>query len=128
MKIISTLFLLQEAMAKDILERSTEPDLNLKSYLADAYLHPIFQTFEIEETELVAVRVDKQQTHVAIPEASEPSSPSPANYVHHPPSPPQYVYQPPSPPHYGYNQSSSPPHYGYNLSSPPCYYYHNDEH
>lgn len=113
-------------MAKDILERSTEPDLNLKAYLADAYLHPIFRTFEEEESEMVQVRVDKHQTHIASPVASELSSPSPANYVHHPPSLSEYVYQPTSPPHHVYDQSF-PHHYGYNSSSPPHYFYHNEE-
>ncbi|OIW10704.1 hypothetical protein TanjilG_16076 [Lupinus angustifolius] len=55
---------LEEAMAKDLLEKNTEPDLNIKAYLADAYLHPIFQSFEKEEQELVEVRVDKQQTQL----------------------------------------------------------------
>ncbi|XP_048320085.2 CSC1-like protein At1g32090 [Ziziphus jujuba] len=117
---------LEEAMAKDILERSTEPDLNLKAYLADAYLHPIFQTFEVEESEMVQVRVDKHQTHVASPVAREHGSSSPANYVHHPASPPEYVYQTASPPRYVYNPSS-PPHYGYNSFNPPHYFYHNEE-
>ncbi|MBA0689517.1 hypothetical protein Goari_007243, partial [Gossypium aridum] len=48
---------LEEAMAKDLLDRTTEPDINLKAFLADAYLHPIFRSFE--EEELVEIRVDK---------------------------------------------------------------------
>ncbi|KAG2680434.1 hypothetical protein I3760_11G099000 [Carya illinoinensis] len=113
---------LEEAMAKDILERSTEPDLNIKAYLADAYLHPIFQSFE-EEEELVEVRVDKHQTRRVSPPVSEPSSPSPPHYVYHPPSPPHYVAHPSSPPQYVY-QPSSPPQYIYHPSSPPRYAYH----
>ncbi|KAL8167195.1 hypothetical protein V2J09_008694 [Rumex salicifolius] len=34
---------LQEAMRKDTLERVKEPSLNLKSYLQDAYVHPVFK-------------------------------------------------------------------------------------
>ncbi|XP_057977585.1 CSC1-like protein At1g32090 [Malania oleifera] len=60
---------LEEAMAKDTMERTTEPDLNLKAYLADAYLHPIFKSFE--EAELSEIRVDKHQYHVTSPSASE---------------------------------------------------------
>ena len=30
-------------MAKDTLERATEPNLNLKYYLKDTYLHPVFK-------------------------------------------------------------------------------------
>lgn len=109
-------------MAKDLLERTTEPDLNIKAYLADAYLHPIFRSFE-EEEELVEVRVDKHQTRRVSPPVSEPSSPSPPCYVYHPPSPPHYVAHPSSPPQYVY-QPSSPPQYIYQPSSPPRYAYH----
>jgi hypothetical protein len=108
---------LEEAMAKDLLERTTEPDLNLKSYLADAYLHPIFRSFE-EEEELVEVRVDKHQTHGVAPSTSELSSPYPPHEVHHSPSPPHYVNYPSSPPQYVY-QPSSPPHYVYHYEVEP---------
>ncbi|CAM8998007.1 unnamed protein product [Rhodiola kirilowii] len=36
-------FPLQDAMVKDTLERATEPNLNLKKYLQDAYVHPVFK-------------------------------------------------------------------------------------
>ncbi|KAH9785961.1 CSC1-like protein [Citrus sinensis] len=36
-------FPLQEAMVKDTLERATEPNLNLRTYLQDAYVHPVFK-------------------------------------------------------------------------------------
>ncbi|KAI3449602.1 hypothetical protein Pfo_006267 [Paulownia fortunei] len=42
-------FPLQETMIKDTLERATEPNLNLKAYLQDAYLHPVFRSIEIEK-------------------------------------------------------------------------------
>lgn len=113
---------LEDAMAKDVLERTTEPSLNLKAYLADAYLHPIFHSFR-EEEELTEVRVDKHQTNTVSHEESELSSPSPPRYVHHPSSPPSYVYQPPSPPHY-VERPSSPPQYVYDPSFPPHYAYH----
>lgn len=77
----------QEAMEKDNMEKTSEPDLNLRSYLADAYLHPIFRSFEDVETQ--EVRVDKNQTHFSSPTSTETSSPSPPpQYV----SSPQYVY------------------------------------
>ncbi|PWA88903.1 ERD (early-responsive to dehydration stress) family protein [Artemisia annua] len=41
-------FPLQDAMIKDTLERATEPQLDLKSYLKDAYMHPIFKGGEVE--------------------------------------------------------------------------------
>uniref|UniRef100_A0A0A9DT72 CSC1/OSCA1-like 7TM region domain-containing protein n=1 Tax=Arundo donax TaxID=35708 RepID=A0A0A9DT72_ARUDO len=34
---------LQEAMRKDTLERAREPNFDLKAYLANAYLHPVFK-------------------------------------------------------------------------------------
>ncbi|KAL1827383.1 hypothetical protein ACET3Z_005795 [Daucus carota] len=36
-------FPLQDAMIKDTLEKAREPDLNLKAFLEDAYIHPIFK-------------------------------------------------------------------------------------
>lgn len=114
------------------MERTAEPDLNMKSYLADAYLHPIFRSFEEEppfeeEQELVEVRVDKQQTRIATPITSELSSPSPPHYVHHTESLPQYSYYQSSPPQYVYN-SNSPPRYVYHSTSPPHYAYHSEDH
>ncbi|XP_021279288.1 CSC1-like protein At1g32090 [Herrania umbratica] len=117
---------LEEAMAKDIMDRTTEPDLNLKAFLADAYLHPIFQTFE--EEELVEVRVDKvrvdrQQSYADNAPTSDLSSPSPRHDVYHSTSPPHHSYQPTSPPQDVYYHGSTP-QYAYNLSSPPHYGYH----
>lgn len=73
-------------MAKDIAEQAAEPNLNLKAYLADAYLHPIFRSFGVEEEELVQVRIDKHQSHHAdhaspLGSGSEISSPSPSHNV-----------------------------------------------
>ncbi|XP_019188568.1 PREDICTED: CSC1-like protein At4g02900 [Ipomoea nil] len=36
-------FPLQEAKIKDTLEKATEPNLNLRIYLGDAYVHPVFK-------------------------------------------------------------------------------------
>ncbi|KAH9687212.1 CSC1-like protein [Citrus sinensis] len=122
---------IEEAMAKDRLDRTTEPEINLKAYLADAYLHPIFQSFE--EEELVEVRVDKQQVCTASPITSELSSPSPSQHVDHPTSRPQNVYRPTSPQHHVYHPSSPPQHvynptypsdYIFPPSSPSHYAYH----
>ncbi|XP_022145393.1 CSC1-like protein At1g32090 isoform X2 [Momordica charantia] len=103
---------LEEAMAKDTLERSTEPNLNVKAFLADAYLHPIFRSFE--EEELPEVKVEKQKSPIHEDSSvSELSSPSPPHTVHHhPQSPPHYIYHPPSPPHFVYPSHPSH-HYAY---------------
>ncbi|KAL5794670.1 hypothetical protein ACOSP7_003264 [Xanthoceras sorbifolium] len=114
---------LEEAMAKDIMEQTTEPDLNLKAYLADAYLHPIFHSFEEEELVEVKHRVDKHQAQTASPLTSEISSPSPSHHVYHPTSPPQHVYHPASPPQH-YYQPPTPPDYFFPPHSPSYYGYH----
>ncbi|KAL3827916.1 hypothetical protein ACJIZ3_016718 [Penstemon smallii] len=38
---------LQEAMKKDTEERATDPNLNLKAYLQDAYVHPVFKDIDM---------------------------------------------------------------------------------
>ena len=91
-------------MAKDLEERNSEPDLNLTAFLTDAYLHPIFHSFE--EVELTEVRVDKNQTHVPITSvdgnndhiptpSSETSSPSPPHHYtdHYEDQPPHTIQQ-----------------------------------
>lgn len=40
-------FVQQEAMMKDIVERTREPNLDLKGYLLNAYINPVFK--EVEE-------------------------------------------------------------------------------
>ncbi|ESQ29191.1 hypothetical protein EUTSA_v10023297mg [Eutrema salsugineum] len=40
---------LQEAMIKDTLERAKEPNLNLKVFLQNAYIHPVFKDEEYED-------------------------------------------------------------------------------
>ncbi|KAK9137168.1 hypothetical protein Sjap_007762 [Stephania japonica] len=42
-------FPLQEAMVRDTLERATDPNFNLKSYLQDAFIHPVFNGGEIDK-------------------------------------------------------------------------------
>ncbi|KAH1106618.1 hypothetical protein J1N35_010386 [Gossypium stocksii] len=113
---------LEEAMKKDIMDQTTEPDINLTTFLADAYLHPIFRSFEEEELVEVRVdkvRVDKNQSYSSNAQSQtsdDHSSPSPP---HHPTtSPPQDVYHHGFPPQYAYNFSSST-HYGYHYEAEP---------
>ncbi|KAK6164687.1 hypothetical protein DH2020_001551 [Rehmannia glutinosa] len=47
------LLVLPDTMVKDTLERATEPNLNLKAYLQDAYLHPVFKSVDIERPAVV---------------------------------------------------------------------------
>ncbi|XP_063949304.1 CSC1-like protein At4g02900 isoform X2 [Daucus carota subsp. sativus] len=43
-----TEFPLQDAMVKDTLEKATEPNFNLKAYLEEAYVHPLFKAAELD--------------------------------------------------------------------------------
>ncbi|CAM0958466.1 unnamed protein product [Alopecurus aequalis] len=40
---------IQEAMRKDILESAREPNFDLKSYLYNAYLHPVFKSDDVDK-------------------------------------------------------------------------------
>lgn len=73
-------FPLQDAMVKDTLERATEPNLNLKVYLQDAYVHPVFKEddFEtpptIDEEENSPLVPTKRSSHRGSKYASDASS------------------------------------------------------
>ncbi|PIN20127.1 hypothetical protein CDL12_07184 [Handroanthus impetiginosus] len=72
---------LEEAMTKDTQDRESGTDVTLKTYLANAYLHPIFRS--LEEAELAEVRVDKNEAHIANPSPVELKSSSPhCAYLH----------------------------------------------
>ncbi|MFQ6637772.1 hypothetical protein Gotur_013892 [Gossypium turneri] len=109
---------LEEAMAKDLLDRTTEPDINLKAFLADAYLHPIFRSFE--EEELVEIRVDKVRVDRHQSYADNAQSRDDISS----PSPPHHAYHPTSPSHHSYHQpTTSPPQDIYHHGIPPQYDY-----
>lgn len=44
------LFHLQEAMMKDTLERAREPNLDLRAYLLNTYVHPVFKDGEDDDS------------------------------------------------------------------------------
>lgn len=46
-------------MVKDTLERATEPNLNLRAYLKDAYVHPVFKGGELERP----VAIDEEESN-----------------------------------------------------------------
>ncbi|KAK9989868.1 hypothetical protein SO802_030107 [Lithocarpus litseifolius] len=49
-------FPLQDFMVKETLERTTEPSLNLKTYLQDAYIHPVFKGTKLD----IPVAIDEE--------------------------------------------------------------------
>lgn len=110
-------------MAKDLIDRTTEPDINLKAFLADAYLHPIFRSFE--EEELVEIRVDKVRVdrHQSYADNAQTGDDISS------PSPPHHAYHPTSPPHHSYHQpTTSPPQDIYHHGIPPQYDYNHYGH
>ncbi|KAL5990144.1 Calcium permeable stress-gated cation channel 1 [Asimina triloba] len=70
---------LQEAMMKDTLERTKEPHLNLKSYLRNAYIHPIFKD---EDEDSLSVSGDFEPETLLIPtkRQSRKNTPVPSKY------------------------------------------------
>lgn len=85
-------------MDKDTTDSETESLLNLKEYLSGAYLHPIFHSFENDQTEAVAEKevelheekVNKSdythaenETYNDSPVADDLSSSSSPHYTYH---------------------------------------------
>ncbi|XP_057536464.1 calcium permeable stress-gated cation channel 1 [Amaranthus tricolor] len=82
---------LQEAMMKDTLERARDPNFNLKGYLQNAYIHPVFKDEDEDddvflnklemETELVPTRrQSRRNTPVPSKMSNASSSPSPTKH------------------------------------------------
>ncbi|XP_043718808.1 CSC1-like protein At4g02900 [Telopea speciosissima] len=66
-------FPLQEAMVKDTLERATEPNFSPRSYLEDAYVHPVFKGSEFERP--AAIDEEENNPLVATKRNSRKSTP-----------------------------------------------------
>ncbi|XP_015891582.3 CSC1-like protein At4g02900 [Ziziphus jujuba] len=54
---------LQDAMVKDTLERATEPNLDLRAYLKDVYVHPVFKDGQMERP----VVIDEEESNPLVP-------------------------------------------------------------
>lgn len=50
-------------MVKDTLEKATEPNLNLKEYLRDAYVHPVFKGKDFDRPRVV----DEEESNPLVP-------------------------------------------------------------
>ncbi|URE33682.1 hypothetical protein MUK42_13276 [Musa troglodytarum] len=84
----------QEAMMKDTLERAREPNLDLKAYLSNAYVHPVFKDGEDEDS--VATDEEKEVENVLVPtkRASRRNTPVPSKFgCSSPPSLPDDVQE-----------------------------------
>ncbi|RZC93947.1 hypothetical protein C5167_016642 [Papaver somniferum] len=71
-------FPLQDAMVKDTLERATEPNLNLRAYLQDAYIHPVFKDDFSEKLSAY----DEEENNILVPtkRTSQRSTPGQSKY------------------------------------------------
>lgn len=76
-KMILLRSLKQDAMVKDTLERATEPNLNLRTYLQDAYIHPVFKDGAFE-----TLATDEEENNVLVPtkRTSQRSTPAQSKY------------------------------------------------
>lgn len=119
---------LEEAIEKDLEDRGSESDSKMKACLADAYLHPIFHSFE--EVELGEMKVDKKHDlDVLSPTVKDQSSRSPPHDVEHhdheddPRDPPEFHHYEVGPPednayHYNYDvETYNHNVYHYNIDS-----------
>ncbi|KAG9447631.1 hypothetical protein H6P81_013759 [Aristolochia fimbriata] len=72
---------LQEAMMKDTLERAKEPNLNLKGFLQNAYLHPVFKGGD-DDSGYNAPDEDLEQENLLVPtkRQSRRNTPLPSKY------------------------------------------------
>lgn len=64
-------------MVKDTLEKATEPNFNLKAYLEEAYVHPVFKAAELERP--MAVNDEENNPLVATKRNSVIDSKYPSN-------------------------------------------------
>ncbi|KAD4385010.1 hypothetical protein E3N88_25178 [Mikania micrantha] len=68
---------LEEAVEKDTQDEACEPEIDMKPYLCEAYLHPVLHS--IEEFELFELGVDHNRAHIPNQLATEPISGSHVN-------------------------------------------------
>ncbi|KAK8517818.1 hypothetical protein V6N12_016658 [Hibiscus sabdariffa] len=66
---------LQEAMMKDTLERAREPNLNLKGFLQNAYMHPVFKSVDEDDTDVAMEEWEMEPSLVATKRTSKRSTP-----------------------------------------------------
>ncbi|XP_078175021.1 hyperosmolality-gated Ca2+ permeable channel 1.7-like [Carex rostrata] len=72
-------FPLQDAVVKDTLERATEPFLDLKSYLKDAYIHPVFHS---GDQNFGSMEDDVEEKNSLVPTKRSSQRGSPSNSKH----------------------------------------------
>ncbi|XP_019169582.1 PREDICTED: protein OSCA1 [Ipomoea nil] len=73
-----TKYPLQEAKMKDTLERAREPTLNLKAYLQDAYVHPVFKEGDDDEDDEMSEKLEMEGILVPTKRQSRRNTPAPS--------------------------------------------------
>lgn len=71
---------LQEAMMKDTLERAREPNLNLKSFLQNAYSHPVFKGEDGSDGDEAPGEFEKEPDLVPTKRQSRRNTPLPSKH------------------------------------------------
>lgn len=69
---------LQEAMMKDTLERAREPNLNLKGFLQNAYVHPVFKGGNDSDSDVATEDLKEEPVIVATKRQSRRNTPVPS--------------------------------------------------
>ncbi|XP_043689359.1 calcium permeable stress-gated cation channel 1-like isoform X2 [Telopea speciosissima] len=73
-----TIYPLQEAMMKDTLEHARDPNLNLKKYLQNAYIHPIFKGDDDDEIDTITKNSEEESALVPTKRHSRRNTPAPS--------------------------------------------------
>ncbi|XP_041003080.1 CSC1-like protein At3g21620 isoform X4 [Juglans microcarpa x Juglans regia] len=71
---------LQEAMMKDTLERAREPNLNMKGFLQNAYMHPVFKGGDDSESDVASGDGDQEPELVPTKRQSRRNTPLPSKH------------------------------------------------
>ncbi|MBA0675215.1 hypothetical protein Goari_016770 [Gossypium aridum] len=64
-----------EAMMKDTLERAREPNLNLKGFLQNAYIHPVFKSADGDKIDVAMEEWEEEPSLIATKRTSKRSTP-----------------------------------------------------
>lgn len=71
---------LQEAMVKDTLERTKEPNFNLKEFLQNAYIHPVFNGDEDTDSDVMSKEWEQEPVTVQTKRQSRRNTPMPSKH------------------------------------------------
>ncbi|KAG6722229.1 hypothetical protein I3842_03G150400 [Carya illinoinensis] len=71
---------LQEAMMKDTLERAREPNLNMKGFLQNSYMHPVFKEGDDSESDVASGDGDQEPELVPTKRQSRRNTPLPSKH------------------------------------------------